>query len=227
MNKQGKNGIGWTDYTWNPIAGCSPVSEGCQNCYAADIAKRFGHTWGAPVFMPERLDEPIHVKKPSRIFVCSMSDLFHERVANAEIDAIIYTMVSPMSGASHHTYLILTKRIERLVKEPHCLPERFAQWPNIWLGCTCENQERIDQRLPILMSVPAAVRFISVEPMLGPVTLPPKDQCPDWVICGPENGTKARPCDPDWIMALAADCELRGIPFFDKRPGAARKEFPQ
>ena len=212
-----KTGIEWCDWTWNPIAGCSPASEGCNHCYAAAISRRFNRSWGKPVFHPERLDQPARVKKPGRVFVCSMSDLFHESVTR-EWKQAVFTVAC---NTPRHTFMFLTKR-----------PERVMDWwigdvPNIWLGVTAENQARADERIPILLGIPAAVRFVSVEPMLGPVDLTPWLPRLDWVIAGPETGPAARTCDPAWIDHLAAHCTAANVPFFDKRPVWMRREWPR
>ena len=216
--------IEWCDWSWNPIVGCSPASAGCANCYAEAIARRFGMPWGIPAFKPDRLGEPQRVKKPGRVFVCSMSDIGHEKVCplwRAEIR-------QAMAAAPRHTYILLTKRPENLVGE---------DWSSCWVGVTAEDQAAADRRVPVLLKIRAKVRFVSVEPMLGPVDLPYSafngaDSIQsmagiDWVIAGPETGPKARPCRPEWIQAVANDCAIAGVPFFDKRKvGYARREWP-
>lgn len=203
------NADGSQGYTWNPIVGCSPASEGCANCYARDIARRFCVPWGNPVFHEERLDEPFRRAKPSTIFVCSMSDLFHEAAPPLGVNQIL----DMIEDNKRHKFILLTKRalvMRRYFAYLSTVPE------NVIIGVTAENQARWDERVPVLMSIPARVRFVSVEPMLGPVRL--GKLRPDWVIAGPENGSKARPCNPAWIDDLAAECAEVGIPFFDKRP---------
>lgn len=210
MNKQGPNGIGWCDYTWNPIVGCSPISEGCANCYAAAISKRFGLTWGEACFLPQRLGEPEKIKTPSRIFVCSMSDLGHATVRE-DWRRDVY---SAMSFAPWHQYIVLTKRPGMWMQNlPH----------GIWMGVTIENKLAMDRWEKLLMpSVPGCTRFVSVEPMLEPVTFQYDALRPSWVIAGPETGPKARPCKAEWIDALAAESPC----FYDKRENGRRKEFP-
>lgn len=214
-----KSGVPWADYRWNPIEGCTKISEGCQNCYAASFAHRFGRPWGTPVFHPEKLIEPMNTRKGGRVFVCSTSDFFHEKCEPIWQDRI------GLEIAKHtrHTFLILTKRpqgigawIDRMMND--------GLWPmpNLWLGVTAENQQRLDERLPYLHGT-HGVRFVSVEPMIGPVSIEWSHVQPDWVICGPENGPKKRPCNPEWIDALSAESAC----FFDKRPDGKRKEFPQ
>jgi protein gp37 len=211
-----KTKIEWCDWTWNPIVGCSPVSEGCANCYAERIAARYHYRWDGPSYYPERLKQPAWQKKPGRVFVCSMSDFWHPGVQpewRAEI-------LDAMAAAPQHTYLLLTKRPENA--------RRFCGSRNLWLGITGENQRRADERWDCLAGIGAAVRFVSVEPMLGPVTLRDWATLPDWVIAGPETGPGARPCNPEWIVALARECEESNTPFFDKRKaGYLRREWPK
>ncbi len=181
--------IDWTDATWNPVLGCSPTSPGCDHCYAARHATRLaanpatpqyrglaeGGRWtGQTTFVESALDRPAEWRKPRQIFVCSMGDLFHEHVDFDDIDSVFCAMAS----APQHTYLLLTKRaavmrryiMERVVDGSG---GHFGDWPwsNVWLGVTAEDQARADERIPILLDTPAAVRFVSVEPMLGPVDL--------------------------------------------------------
>lgn len=214
-----KTKIPWADWTWNPIVGCSPASEGCVNCYASGIAKRFKMSWGHPAFLPERLGQPAKKKKPGRIFVCSMSDIGHSEVKREWRDAIC----AAMAAAPWHTFILLTKR-----------PENLAgfDWRPHWVGVTAENQTQADRRVPILVSIEAGKRFVSVEPMLEPVSLlyssfNGADSFSamagiDWVIAGPENGPEARPCKAEWVEELAAECGC----FFDKREMFTRREFP-
>ena len=207
-----KTAISWCDYTWNPITGCSHISEGCDNCYAAAIARRFHKPWGYPVFMPERLHQPSKEKRPSRIFVCSVSDYGHEKVMFDWRDQINEVM----EKAFWHTFIVLTKR-------PGAWLLRLPS--NVWCGVTVENQKQM-KRWDVLriLSRSDAVCFASVEPMLGPVSFPTDNQ-PDWVIAGPETGPGARPCKDEWIDQLAAKSRC----FHDKRTpiDGTRREFPQ
>jgi len=183
--------IEWTDATWSPVTGCAPISEGCQNCYAKRMSKRIAGRCGYPAdepfrvtLHPERLEEPLKWKKPRRVFVCSMGDLFHEQVP----DEYITKVWEIMNNASHHTFLVLTKRPQRMkdflarlgwyIHDRDGYPMEAVldeggkyTLKNVWLGVTAENQQRTDERIPILLQIPAAVRFVSVEPMLGPVDL--------------------------------------------------------
>ena len=246
--------ISWTEKTWNPISGCTPISEGCANCYAKRMAQRLRGRCGYPeddpfrvTFHPDRLEQPLKLKKPSRIFVCSMGDLFHD-----DVDCSIVDIFDVMSATPQHTYMLLTKRPERMrslfrLNGPLLGSEPL---PNVWLGVTAENQARADERIPILLQIPAAVRFVSVEPMLGPVDIyrwlrchicsnngsyynPNSDEveeCPicssedpsllDWVICGGETGPGARPMHPDWVRLLRDQCQAAGVPFLFKQWGA-------
>lgn len=231
--------IEWADKVWNPITGCSPISEGCQNCYARRMANRLKGRYGYPkdepfrlTFHPDRLEEPLRWKKPCRIFVCSMGDLFHEKVDWFWFNKILETI----TRAERHTYLILTKRPERAMKWWH---ESFNDPPNIWLGVSVENQRTADERIPILLQIPATKKFVSVEPMLGPVNLEDYfyygksryedtpggqryhiwDQTLNWIICGGETGPKARPMHPDWVRSLRDQCQAAGVLFFFKSWG--------
>ncbi len=234
--------IEWTDKTWNPITGCSPISEGCRNCYAARIAKWLqkmgmpGYENGfAVTYHPGRLNEPMGWKKPQKIFVCSMGDLFHEDVSISTIDMIWETIIR----CSHHTFIILTKRIERAVAE---YKNGFVK--NVWFGVTAEDQPNADRRIPELLKLRKyfPVLFVSVEPMLGPVALTHiRKYYPDesyfdinvlqrasvfaphisWVICGGETGPGARLMNPQWARDLRDQCIAAGVPFFFKKMGSA------
>jgi len=224
-DKSGKPGV-----TWNPISGCSPISHGCQNCYAARMAKRLAGRCGYPADDPfrvtlhqDKMNEPLLWKKPKRIFVCSMGDLFHDNVADSALDQIFQTIFTSM----RHTFIVLTKRPERMLDYfNHFLWGKIPD--NLWVGVTAENQEWADKRIPILMEVQAKVRFVSVEPMLGPVDLTPwlphfldfsyTTDPPrlDWVIVGGENGHRARPMNLEWVRLLRDQCVQAGTPFFFK-----------
>jgi len=229
MSGMNKSGVPWADYTWNPIEGCSPASEGCAHCYAATFAKRFHRPWGAPVAHDWKLSEPCNTRKPGRVFVCSTSDFFHESM-NGDFQS---GMTLEMAQDQRHTFILLTKRPQNIRRwMDRCIGDGLWPLPNVWLGVTAENQARYDERWPILASIPAFVRFVSVEPELSPVSIIDW-ACvglPDWVIAGRENGSGARPCDMFGHLTLAKDCTECHIPFFDKHdpsePTFTRREFP-
>lgn len=292
----GETSIEWTDKTWNPVRGCSRVSTGCVNCYAEGIARRFsgpglpyagltndkGRWNGRIALVPEKLADPLRWRKPARVFVNSMSDLFHENVSFEYIAAVF----GVMAAAEKHTFQVLTKRPQRaleffawlaaqrgVINGPlhTCLAEALIaagmdegfdpddrhsetlcgrMWPldNVWLGVSAENQDAADERIPLLLKCPAAVRFISAEPLLGPLTLDADwlyPRCPecnchplreqscmcgrpgiatgsliDWVIAGGESGRGARPTHPVWVRALRDQCVGARAHFFFKQWGA-------
>jgi protein gp37 len=280
--------IEWTDTTWNPVSGCDKVSPGCAHCYAETMAARLkamalkdisdgkdpgrkrhyidaiddkGRWSGKMTPVPESLADPLHWKKPRRVFVNSMSDLFHDDVPDEFIDRVFAVMYQ----AQWHTFQVLTKRAERMAayfadkgKRATAIgtaayhlaaqqsPEKaailtngdfvddvFHGWPipNVWLGVSAEDQQRADERIPWLLKTPAAVRFVSAEPLLGPIDLKdwPKDEDEhgdpflvaklDWVIVGGESGHGARPCSLDWIRSIVGQCSAAGVPCFVKQIG--------
>lgn len=288
--------IEWTEATWNPVTGCSKVSQGCKHCYALRDWPRLAAPRTPPNIYtgraftdvrchPERLDQPLRWTKPRRIFVNSMSDLFHEDVP-FEFIADVFAV---MACTTRHTYQILTKRPERMIEFfgwlsdgdpddittalqamrlrltcfwplqvepvkvwPSWQPWREGKqcgydncgplWPleNVWLGVSVEDQETAAARIPLLLETPAAVRWISVEPLLGPIDLlftgkgdilyececggAGCDLCEgiprlDWVVAGGESGPKARPMHPDWVRAIRDQCQAAGVPFFFKQWG--------
>jgi protein gp37 len=286
-------GIEWTDSTWNPIRGCTRVSEGCRNCYAEKVAYRFsgagqpyeglavlknGHaSWTGKIqFVQKHLLDPLKWKTPRRIFVNSMSDLFHEGVTDETRDKIF----AVMALAHQHTFQVLTKRpynmlryltdkqrgarwlytTQEVIEKPKGSTIRpwdviDAKLGNVWLGVSVENQAAADERIPLLLKTPAAVRFLSCEPLLGPVSLRWKNSTPfgvahprhlkpspdedgrictneydglrelDWVICGGESGPGARPMHPDWARTLRDQCVAAGVPFFFKQWGEFSPEY--
>lgn len=273
--------IEWTDATWNPVRGCSLVSAGCTNCYAMRQAHRFsgrgqpyegltkmtshGPVWTGKIrLVPELLDQPLHWRKPRRIFVNSMSDLFHENVPFRFVDTVfaIMAMTGRHGRDEPHTFQILTKRPQRMLKylltpdRPHLVyraieivasaaneneragcwlaqtKQRFFPLPNVWLGVSVEDQATADERIPLLLQTPAAVRFLSCEPLLGPISFEglfanpanPRDGTNaleeiDWLIAGGESGPRARPSHPDWFRDLRDQCQAVGVPFFFKQWG--------
>lgn len=259
---------GYIPQTWNPIVGCSKISEGCRNCYAerqairnyncltADrvkttetyfayqnalqldenpaVQKTFGFNqarWSGFTFLiEETLHKPLGWKKPSAIFVNSMGDMFHENTPDEWIDRVF----AVMALCPQHLFIVLTKRAEKMEKY-------FSGWrgevspQNMWLGVTAENQAAADERIPHLLRTPAAIRFVSCEPMIGPVNvhsaslidydyslLPGNDSRPviTWVICGGESGPGARSMNPEWARSLRYQCAEAGVPFFFKQWGS-------
>ena len=230
--------IEWTDATWNPVTGCTEVSPGCDNCYAKTFSERFrgvaGHHFEQGfdvVLRPERLDQPLSWRKPRRVFVNSMSDLFH----NAITDGFITEVFARMWWAPQHTFQVLTKRHGRVRSLVPRIEERLRQreedlalldcptpltWPlpNVWLGVSVENQEWADIRIPALQETPAAVRMLSCEPLLGPLDNLDLDGI-GWVIVGGESGHGARPMHPDWARGIRDACAAASVPFFFKQWG--------
>lgn len=257
-----KTKIEWTDKTWNPVTGCTKISEGCKNCYAETMANRL-QKMDSPKYKngfkvtchPDTLGEPLKWKKGVKIFVCSMADLFHEDVPFEFIDKVF----AVMALCPQHTFQILTKRPDRMREYMDLSTDNRAEsigaglreltvgmrsglidlpLPNVWLGVTAENQEQADKRIPILLQIPAVVRFVSIEPMVGAVDLtkywdnvggmPPARKIGetntyvaslDWVILGGESGANARPMHPDWVRKVKGDCKEAGVPFFFKQWG--------
>jgi protein gp37 len=215
--------IEWADATWSPVTGCDKVSPGCDHCYAAAIATRFAGTKGFPqgfavTLRPGALEKPLHWRKPRRIFVNSMSDLFHDHVPDDYIAAVW----AVMEAAPQHTFQILTKR-----------PGRMRSWvrrhrpdplPGVWLGVSAEDQHWADVRLPILADTPAAVRFVSAEPLLGPIDLAAHLPTLNWVIAGGESGPGHRPMHPDWARDIRDQCLAGGVPFLFKQHGGRTPE---
>lgn len=279
--------IEWTDATWNPVIGCAHVAEGCRNCYAEKMSKRLAamgqddyaqvltpgsHFNGKAIPRPATLAEPLRWRKPRKVFVNSMSDLFHKDVPFAFIAAVY----GVMAAYPQHTFQILTKRPERMLEfmgwmdrnadhngctcgfvAAKCLRAVLPEFkfpspntevpefhlPNVWHGTSVAEQKDADKNIPLLLKVPSAVRFISAEPLIGPVTLErpnwvgskltdPVEQpdgtrgCTwlddfiDWVIVGGESGPGARPCDVAWIRSIVDQCKAAGVPCFVKQLGA-------
>lgn len=246
------SGITWTNATWGPVTGCVKVSPGCKHCYAERDWGRLVHlpTYAGRKFTdvachPERLDQPLRWQRPRMIFVNSMSDLFIESIPDAFIDRVF----AVMAFSKQHTFQVLTKRPKRmrdymagltLERLQAAIPDGYTlryqdMWlltlplPNVWLGVSVEDQNAADERIPLLLDTPAAVRWISAEPLLGPVnasiwldSLPAVvDQRPrlDWVVVGGESGPRARVMHPDWARSLRDQCQSEGVPFFFKQTG--------
>lgn len=278
--------IEWTDVTWNPVVGCTPVSPGCLNCYAATLAGRLeaiGHAVYADLTvkkrtlvgkaratfngtvrcLPDRLADPLHWRKPRMVFVNSMSDLFHEDVPFEFVDRVF----AVMALCPRHTFQVLTKRPERMAEYLDVRPGHSARhrvggderirrypkydtklldWPlpNVWLGVSAEDQQRLNGRWAYLARCPAAVRFLSCEPLLGPLNLmasgavrsiggTPYDGFTyrgdglHWVIVGGESGWNARDCDPEWIRAIVASCKELRVPCFVKQLGTRARKWQE
>lgn len=217
-----KTTIPWATHTWNPTRGCFPVSEGCRNCYAAAFASRFsgpgmpyeglakGGKWTGEVRLVEKeLHAPLRLRKPARIFVNSMGDLFESGLG------VVYTVLAKMLATPQHTFIILTKR-------PNRAAEVSNKWwsPNCWLGVSVESQAHVD-RIDTLLKIPVAKRVVSFEPLLGPVKMTSRIMARrmhgiHWVICGPETGPQARPFDNDWAREICDVCDFTVTPFFYK-----------
>jgi protein gp37 len=213
--------IEWTDSTWNPVTGCTKVSPGCENCYAQTFAERFRGVKGHPfengfdlTLRPERVNQPLTWKKPQRVFVNSMSDLFHRDVP----DSFIINVFTTMNLASQHQFQVLTKRAERLER----LSRKLAFGENIWVGVSVESP-RYYSRIRHLQRVPAAVRFLSCEPLLAALPNLPLTGI-DWVIVGGESGHYSRPMDPRWAQDIREQCAVSDVAFFFKQWGGRQKK---
>ncbi|MEO3947654.1 phage Gp37/Gp68 family protein [Gorillibacterium sp. CAU 1737] len=277
-----KSKIEWTDATWNPVVGCTKVSEGCRNCYAfelhgnrhkgkingAKLPEQYAKPFSEIQIFPDRLDQPLRWKRPRKIFVNSLSDLFHQDVPDDFIDEVF----AVMALCPQHTFQVLTKRPQRMrdylskpsspyaidkladlsplmeqwgwmspedaanIAPPGSVLPKWPEWPlpNVWLGVTVENQQAADERIPLLLQTPAAIRWLSCEPLLGSVDLisagainyeivntwqSTMEPLIDWVVVGGESGSKARPMHPDWVRSLRDQCQDAGVPFLFKQWG--------
>lgn len=242
-----RNPDGTKGETWNPVSGCSKVSPGCKNCYAERMAKRLAGRFGYPevphqfnvTLHPDKLDLPLRWKKPRMVFVCSMSDLFHIKVSQYFVEKVFRIIAQ----CPQHTFQILTKRPKRMAEYMRYMPHHLRasgfsdDLSNVWCGVTAENQAAADERIPLLLQTPAAVRFVSCEPLLGAVDLVKAASIPavwdtrrfltnnlrnlglHWLICGGESGPGARPMHPDWVRSLRDQCQSSGVPFFFKQWG--------
>lgn len=223
-----KTSIEWTDYTWNPVTGCHKVSQGCKNCYAETLTNRFGKVWGVGSFRqvichPDRLMEPIYMGDKlagKKVFVCDMSDLFHDDVP---VD-FIADVFEHIWNCRDTTFQILTKRPARALALMEEISDRILvelPFKNVWFGVSCEDQETADERIPLLLAIDAKVRFLSCEPLLGPIDLSPYTDGGGihWVIAGGESGRNSRPMHPDWARSLRDQCASASVPFFFKQWG--------
>ena len=213
--------IEWTESTWNPVTGCTKISSGCKNCYAERMAVRLqkmgnkNYRNGFEVTTHEHvLEYPLKWKRPQTIFVNSMSDLFHEEIP----DDFIFRVFKVMEKTHWHRFQILTKRSERLKELSLSL-----NWPNnIWVGVSVENSD-VRYRIDDLRQVPAAIRFLSIEPLIGPIGSVSLSNI-DWVIVGGESGPKARPMLEEWVINIKDQCKSQGVPFFFKQWGGVNKK---
>lgn len=218
-----KTKIQWTEMTWNPITGCTKISDGCLNCYAARMAKRL-KAMRNPRYINEfevtvhkdLLEIPLDIKQPKMIFVNSMSDLFHKDVP----DDIIIKVFETMNKAKWHTFQVLTKRPERVLEMDQA---GLLKWsPNIWMGTTVENDKYID-RIDKLRETKANIKFLSCEPLLGSLKDISLEKI-DWVIVGGESGPKSRGMKKGWVLELKDLCEKNGVAFFFKQWGGINKK---
>lgn len=208
--------IQWTDETWNPITGCTKISPGCRNCYAERMAKRLAGRCGYPADDPfavtihlDRLRQPSRWRKPRRVFVCSMGDLFHEDVPLLDI----WRVFDVMEAADRHTFQVLTKRPQRMAQASPPQP-----LPNVWLGVSVESRDQLD-RIDALGDTPAHVRFVSFEPLLGPIHNVDLTGI-DWIIIGGESGPGARRCSVVWFRDLVRRARAARVPVFVKQLGS-------
>jgi protein gp37 len=218
--------IEWTDATWNPIRGCTKISPGCAHCYAETFAERFRGVAGHPYeqgfdlkLVPHKLAEPLRWATSKMVFVNSMSDLFHEGVA----DDYIQQVCRVMQRANWHTFQVLTKRSERMRDLLRTALDFAASEPHIWFGVSVENRHHGLPRVEHLRQAPAGLRMLSVEPLLedlGQIDL----SGIGWVIVGGESGPKARPMHPDWVRSIRDQCHAASVPFFFKQWGGVRKK---
>jgi len=216
------SGIEWTDATWNPVRGCRKISPGCKHCYAEMFAERFRGVPGHPFeqgfdvrLVPEALELPRRWRRGRHVFVNSMSDLFLDEVPSR----LIQNVFNVMRDCPQHQFQVLTKRAERLVE----LSADLAWSPNVWMGVSVESTDYI-WRVELLQQVPAAIRFISVEPLLGPIARLPLDGI-HWVIVGGESGHRARPMKPEWARSIRDQCQEAGVAFFFKQWGGVRRKL--
>ncbi|MCL5286837.1 MAG: phage Gp37/Gp68 family protein [Acidobacteria bacterium] len=217
--------IEWTDATWNPVRGCTKISPGCKNCYAETFAERFRGVKGHPYeqgfdlrLVPEKLAEPLRWRTPKMIFVNSMSDLFHEGVPEDYIVAV----AKVMAAAKWHTFQVLTKRSKRMKELLNTTMKFAATQQHIWWGVSVENKQHGLPRIEHLCSAPAAVRFLSIEPLLEDLEILKLGGI-SWVIVGGESGPGARPIEKEWVLSIRDQCRRAKVPFFFKQWGGVRK----
>ncbi|MCZ6666180.1 MAG: phage Gp37/Gp68 family protein [Gammaproteobacteria bacterium] len=216
--------IEWTNATWNPVTGCTKISAGCDNCYAERFSERFRGVSGHPfengfdlTLKPERLDQPLGWRRPKMIFVNSMSDLFHKQIPGEFVDSVFDTM----ERADWHTFQILTKRSSLMRRYINARYLGTSAPNHIWLGVSVEDGKRLS-RVRHLRETAAEVRFLSIEPLIGPVGRLDLDGI-HWVIVGGESGPRARPMKPEWVESILAQCQDARVAFFFKQWGGVRK----
>lgn len=222
----GLSTIEWTDATWNPVRGCTKISPGCTHCYAETFAERFRGVPGHPYergfdlrLVPEKIAEPLRWGKSRMIFVNSMSDLFHESVP----DDYILKVAEVMSMANWHVFQILTKRSERMKEMLKTSLKSYAPQKHIWWGVSVEDKKYGLPRIDHLRSAPAAIRFLSIEPLIediGTINI----EGISWVIVGGESGAKARPIEAEWVISIRDQCKAADVPFFFKQWGGRNKK---
>lgn len=220
-----KSAIEWTDATWNPVRGCTKLSPGCKHCYAETFAERWrgipNHPYGQGFdlrLVPEKLDEPLGWRRSRLVFVNSMSDLFQEGVPETFVERVFETM----TRANWHTYQVLTKRAERMRDLVRALPHELVGHPHVWLGVSVEDQKHGIPRIEVLRETPAAVRFLSIEPLLEDIGRLDLTGI-HWVIVGGESGPRARPMDQKWVLSIRDQCHEHRVPFFFKQWGGVQK----
>lgn len=218
--------IEWTDATWNPVRGCTKISPGCARCYAETFAERWRGIPGHPYefgfdlrLVPHKLEEPLHWKRPRKIFVNSMSDLFHEGVP----DEYILRVCEVMKRADWHVYQVLTKRATRLRALLETGLRDFARLPHIWWGVSVENRKHGVPRIAELRAAPAGVRFLSIEPLLEDLGMLDLTGI-HWVIVGGESGYGARTMSQEWVASIRDRCIVDDVPFFFKQWGGVQKK---
>lgn len=217
-----KSKIEWTETTWNPVTGCTKISKGCLNCYAERMSKRLAGKFGYPkdnpfqvTLHPNRLFQPSKWKGNRMIFVCSMSDLFHDDIP----DSYISEVLNVVKMCPQHTFQILTKRAERMLE----ISKRFSHLPdNLWLGVTVESVE-YKNRIGLLSEIEARIRFLSCEPLLSDLVKLNLERI-NWVIVGGESGFKSRAMNPEWVINIRNQCINKEIPFFFKQWGGVNKK---
>lgn len=217
--------IEWTDATWNPVRGCTKISPGCKHCYAELFAERFRGVPGHPYeqgfdlrLVPGKLYEPLQWRTPKMVFVNSMSDLFHEGVPDSYIEKVAWVMAT----ARWHTFQVLTKRAERLAQLLRTKLSFAAGQPHIWWGVSVENRKHGLPRVQHLRAAPAAVRFLSIEPLLEDLEKIDLSNI-HWAIVGGESGPGARPMKKEWVVSVRDQCRKASVPFFFKQWGGVRK----